>query len=211
MRQIFPQEVVTVIEEQLSSPCTEEIAAFDKFIDFMNQPQYDIIIFDTAPTGHTLRLLELPLDWKKSIELSEAGSGQTCIGSVQTLKETKAKYEKAISLMRSPQAKFVFVLQPDSTAIYETKRSISALENIGIRAELLIVNGVLPHEQCVDPFFKRRRDMQERYLEQIKQEFTTPILTMELLDTEIKGLGILEKVGTMLHEDSRAVITQPAK
>lgn len=211
MRQLFPKEVVSVIEEQLSSPCTEELAAFDKFVDFMNQSEYDIIIFDTAPTGHTLRLLELPLDWKKAIEFSEAGSGQTCIGPVQTLQESKANYEKAISLMRGAETKFVFVLQPDSTSIYETKRSMDALEKIGIVTDLLIANGILPREQCSDPFFQGRSEMQARYLEQIKQEFNVPILTMELLDTEIKGLEILQKVGRMLHENSRIVNPKFAK
>ena len=211
MRQVFPREVVSVVEEQLASPCTEEVAAFDKFVGFMNQAEYDLIIFDTAPTGHTLRLLQLPLDWKKAIELSEAGSGQTCIGPVQTLQESKSKYEKAVNLMRSPQAKFVFVLQPESTSIYETKRSIDALATIGIVTDLLIVNGILPQEQCLDAFFRRRSEMQQRYLKRIEEEFRIPILRMGLLDTEVKGLQVLEKVGGMLHEDSRVITAKFAK
>ena len=62
MRDLFDEEMVKIAEEQLSGPCTEEMASFDKFIDFMEEPEYDIIIFDTAPTGHTIRLLELPVD-----------------------------------------------------------------------------------------------------------------------------------------------------
>ncbi|RYD05808.1 hypothetical protein N752_07910 [Desulforamulus aquiferis] len=79
LRDLFDEEMIGIADEQLSGPCTEEMASFDKFIDFMDKDEFDIIIFDTAPTGHTIRLLELPVDWSKHIEESSKGSGQTCM------------------------------------------------------------------------------------------------------------------------------------
>jgi len=67
MRELFDDEMLKVVEEQLSGPCTEEMAAFDKFTDFMEDDNWDVIVFDTAPTGHTLRLLQLPVEWSKHI------------------------------------------------------------------------------------------------------------------------------------------------
>ena len=92
LREIFPPEIVRVMEEQLAGPCTAEVAAFDRFADFLDPTApreatapagFDLIIFDTAPTGHTVRLLELPEAWTRSISEAEAGSGQTCIGPAE--------------------------------------------------------------------------------------------------------------------------------
>ena len=91
MRELFDEDLIKVAEEQLSGPCTEEMAAFDKFIDFMETDDYDVVIFDTAPTGHTIRLLELPVDWSRHIEESAKGSGQTCMGPVALMEDSKKK------------------------------------------------------------------------------------------------------------------------
>lgn len=201
-REIFPENIVAVMEEQLNSPCTEEMAAFDRFVDFIDNPDYDIVIFDTAPTGHTIRLLELPVDWSRHITESEAGSGQTCLGPVQTLQNSKAKYDRAIAILQNPeQTTFAFVVQPEATSIKETIRSISELQNIKINSNLIIINGILPPEVCDQPFFKQRQEMQEKYLAEIKEKLPLPTKRMYLLNEEICGLPFLRLVANKLWKE----------
>lgn len=195
MRDLFDEDLLRVAEEQLSGPCTEEMASFDRFMDFMEEDAYDIVIFDTAPTGHTIRLLELPVDWSKHIEESSRGSGQTCMGPVQLIQESKQKYDAAITRLRDPAlTDFVFVLQPEQTSLEETKRSSDELKEIGISTTHIIVNGLIPAEEAVNPFFQQRFEMQQKRLTEILSTFTgMPIRTMQLFDAELKGLAMLKK------------------
>ncbi|MGE5589164.1 MAG: TRC40/GET3/ArsA family transport-energizing ATPase [Bacillota bacterium] len=196
LRAVMPQDVVNVVEEQFRSPCTTEIASFDRFVDFMDHPQFDQVIFDTAPTGHTLRLLQLPVDWSRHIEEAAQGSGRTCIGPVQAIQESKAKYDLAVSLLQSPEdTSFTFVLVPEETSLYETARSAEELGHIGIRSYNLIVNQILPEDAREIPFFRRRWEMQQQYLQEIDQEFAVPKRHMLQRDNEVKGIASLRAVG----------------
>lgn len=206
MRELFDEEMLKIAEEQLSGPCTEEMASFDKFIDFMEDDSYDIIIFDTAPTGHTIRLLELPVDWSKHIEESAQGSGQTCLGPVALIEDSKKKYDDAVSKLRNPnQTEFIFVMQPEQISLEETIRSSNELKEIGINTTSLIVNGFIPKEETINQFFKSRYDMQQKYLKDTKDKFKDiPIKTMELFDSELKGIAMLRKGGEVLFEKSKS-------
>lgn len=195
MRTVMPENVMTVLEEQFNSPCTTEIASFDRFVDFMvaekqgNGKQYDIVIFDTAPTGHTIRLLELPVDWSKHIEESAKGSGNTCIGPVASIQENKAKYDEATRLLGdADRTTFMFVLQPEETSVYETKRSSTELSEIGVKNIELIINGILPEEVCEHPFFRSRFNMQQKYIKIIESDFPVKKRKMYQRDGEIKGV-----------------------
>lgn len=207
MREVMPQDVLKVLEEQFNSPCTTEIASFDRFVEFLagepsnNGEKYDVVIFDTAPTGHTIRLLELPVDWSKHIEESAKGSGNTCIGPVASIQDSKNKYNEATRLLCDPgRTRFVFVLQPEKTSIYETKRSSGELEKIGVREIELIVNGILPEEVCEHPFFKKRYEMQHGYINQIKNLFHVPIRYVYQRNGEIKGITSIKNVGRALFD-----------
>ena len=204
MRDLFDDEMLKIADEQLSGPCTVEMASFDKFIDFMEDESYDIIVFDTAPTGHTIRLLELPVDWSKHIEESSKGSGQTCLGPVALIQDSKKKYDDAVLKLRdTKKTDFIFVLQPEQTSIEETIRSSNELNGIGILTTKLIVNGFIPEDEAVNPFFKARYDMQRQYLKKINETFSgVPVKTMELFDAELKGIEMFRKSAEKLFEDS---------
>ncbi|MCJ7654393.1 MAG: TRC40/GET3/ArsA family transport-energizing ATPase [Dehalococcoidia bacterium] len=203
LKGLIPDESFAVLEEQLNSPCTAEMAAFERFTDFLQEPDYEIVIFDTAPTGHTLRLLELPVAWSGVIEKAakDGSSGQTCIGPAAALAESKEKFDRAITTMRdSKQTTFIFVLRPEATPIYEAKRSITELAKLGIQSQELIVNGIYPQSACDNPFMLRRFAKQQEFLSQIKGSFSVPVTLMELEATEIKGKESLLKIGNKLYE-----------
>lgn len=211
MRAVMPVSVMKVMEEQFNSPCTTEIASFDRFVDFIvmeqseNEIPYDVIIFDTAPTGHTIRLLELPVDWSKHIEESAKGGGNTCIGPVASIQENKKKYDEATHLLGDPsRTDFVFVLQAEGTSLFETKRSKAELEAIGVKKVRLIVNGLLPVEVCEHPFFESRYQMQQKYLSQIHQDFKETITMMYQRDGEIKGIQSLRIIAEDLFSGKQA-------
>ena len=210
-RALMPEDVLKVLEEQFRSPCTTEMASFDRFVDFMDSEDFDLVIFDTAPTGHTIRLLELPVDWSQHIEESAKGSGQTCLGPVQAIQESKAKYDRAIALLGNPRhTRFIFVLQPEQTAIFETERSAVELRRLGIESQELIVNGILPAEVCDQPFFRKRYEMQQRHLAEIRGRFGLPIREMYLRDGEVKGVASLREVARTLQGASAPSEGRPA-
>lgn len=202
MRDLFDEEMLKIADEQLSGPCTVEMASFDRFIDFMEDDSYDIVIFDTAPTGHTIRLLELPVDWSRHIEESSKGSGQTCLGPVALIQDSKKKYDDAVSKLRDTgKTDFIFVMQPEQTSIEETIRSCNELKEIGISTTSIIVNGFIPKEEAFNPFFKSRYQMQQQYFDKINDLFSdVPIKTMELFDTELKGIEMFRKSAQKLFE-----------
>jgi arsenite-transporting ATPase len=207
LRDIFPAPMVEVINEQMSGPCTAEVAAFDRFTDFLvldneaDQPvAFDVIVFDTAPTGHTIRLLELPAEWANTISAAEQGSGQTCIGPAAAIQSAKFKYERALAILRDPaQTRFTFVLHPEAIAIHETRRAIGELGKLDIHTHELIINGIIPPEATDNALFAARADMQAGYLAQIERELPYAARRMFLMDGEIKGIERLRTVAALLH------------
>lgn len=209
MRVVMPKDVIKVLEEQFNSPCTTEIASFDRFVDFVvadetdQKDDYEVVIFDTAPTGHTIRLLQLPVDWSKHIEESAKGGGNTCIGPVASIQENKRKYDEATRLLCDPdRTVFHFVLQPEGTSLYETRRASSELREIGVKHIELIVNGILPREVCKHPFFASRYAMQQKYMKEISDSFPLRRREMVQRDGEIKGIDNLRSVAADLFAEN---------
>lgn len=216
IRAAFPAQIVEVMEEQMSGPCTAEVAAFDRFTDFLepqmaNDDAFDVVIFDTAPTGHTIRLLELPAEWSQSIDAASAGSGQTCLGPAAAIQDSRNKYERALTVMRSAdQAAFVFVLHPEAISIKETLRAIGELTKLGIQNYRLIVNSIIPPEGAQNELFAARAAMQARYLAQI-DALPYPTRRMTLLTGEIKGVQRLRQVAKIFFDGHSAAATFEAE
>jgi arsenite/tail-anchored protein-transporting ATPase len=206
IRAVFPEQMVQVMEEQMSGPCTSEVAAFDRFTDFLDsdstyQASFDVVVFDTAPTGHTIRLLELPAEWSHSIDEASAGSGQTCIGPAAAIQDAKHKYERALAAMRnSEQTRFVFVLHPEAISIKETSRAIGELSKLAIGNYSLIVNSVIPPQVIENELFAARSRMQKIYLQHIEEQLSYPTTFMPLLAGEIKGIQRLRQVGKIFFD-----------
>ena len=217
IRAAFPPQIVQVMEEQMSGPCTAEVAAFDRFTDFLEVPSgdetiFDVVIFDTAPTGHTIRLLELPAEWSQSIEAASAGNGQTCLGPAAAIQDARQKYERALAAMREDaQTTFIFVLHPEAISIKETRRAIGELSKLGIHNYRLIVNGIIPPEAGQNALFAARAVMQARYLAQIDAGLPYPTQRMSLLDGEIKGVKRLSQVAKIFFDGKDAAKTFTAE
>jgi arsenite-activated ATPase (arsA) len=142
----LPESVLNNMEEQLSGSCTVEIAAFDQFSHFITdaatEDQYDHIIFDTAPTGHTLRMLQLPSAWSNFI--SESTHGASCLGQLAGLEAKKGMYKDAVSnLSDSRRTTLILVSRPEMTPLLEAERSSLELRDLGIGNQVLLINGVL--------------------------------------------------------------------
>ncbi len=206
IRVAFPPQMVQVMEEQMSGPCTAEVAAFDRFTDFLDIPAgqgeaFDVVIFDTAPTGHTIRLLELPAEWSQQIETASAGSGQTCLGPAAAIQDAKLKYERALAAMRqASQTSFIFVLHPEAISIKETCRAIGELKKLDIQNFHLIINGIIPPEGAQNPLFAARAEMQKRYLAQIEVDLPYTKQRMVLLPGEIRGVERLRQVASSFFD-----------
>jgi arsenite-transporting ATPase len=143
-RGILPDTAVTSIEEQLSGACTVEIAAFDEFAKLLGDDnattQFDHVIFDTAPTGHTLRLLQLPAAWSGFIETNVGGT--SCLGPLSGLQAQHELYDNTVrGLCDSGKTAVYLVTRPESSALAEAERTRQELEALGVRNQRLIVNG----------------------------------------------------------------------
>jgi len=142
----LPDSVITNMEEQLSGSCTVEVAAFDQFSNFITDKttaaQYDYIIFDTAPTGHTLRMLQLPSAWSNFIR--ENTHGASCLGQLAGLEDKKDMYKEAVAnLADQEKTTLILVARPEETPLLEAERSSRELSELGINNQLLIINGLL--------------------------------------------------------------------
>ncbi|MCB2341126.1 arsenical pump-driving ATPase [Clostridium estertheticum] len=142
----LPEAVLKNMEEQLSGSCTVEIAAFNEFSKFITdeklQKDYDHIIFDTAPTGHTIRMLQLPSAWSSFI--SESTHGASCLGQLSGLESKKEVYKKAVETLANGElTTLVLISRPEITPLKEAERASKELSEIGVNNQTMIINGVM--------------------------------------------------------------------
>lgn len=143
----LPAAVIQSITEQLSGACTTEIAAFDEFTGLLTDAkitnQFDHIIFDTAPTGHTIRLLQLPGAWSDFI--SDNPDGASCLGPMSGLEKQREQYSMAVDALSNKQlTRVMLVARPQSAALREVARTYNELSALGVKNQQLIINGVFP-------------------------------------------------------------------
>ncbi len=163
----LPESVITNMEEQLSGSCTIEIAAFNEFSDFITDERkrkdFDFIIFDTAPTGHTLRMLQLPSAWDTFI--AENTTGASCLGQLSGLEDRKEVYKNAVNtLSDSKQTTLILVGRPDESPLKEVERSSKELLDLNIISHNLIINGVLENYDDNDTVSKQIYQRQQNAL-----------------------------------------------
>ncbi|MFT8888844.1 MAG: arsenical pump-driving ATPase [Ethanoligenens sp.] len=160
----FPDSVICNMEEQLSGSCTVEIAAFNEFSAFLTDEdkakRFDHILFDTAPTGHTLRMLQLPSAWTGFI--SESTHGASCLGQLSGLESKKGIYKKAVHTLSDGElTTLILVTRPEAAPILEAKRASEELGTLGINNQLLVVNGLLessdPNDLVETALFEKQK------------------------------------------------------
>ena len=153
-RGVLPEAAVNSMEEQLSGACTLEIAAFDEFTKLLGDARataaFDHILFDTAPTGHTLRLLKLPAAWTGFIASNTTGT--SCLGPLSGLETQKNLYDASLKTLTDPSTTtLVLVSRPSRSALTEAHRSSGELAQMGVRNQRLFLNGIFAAQDRSDP------------------------------------------------------------
>lgn len=178
----LPESVLNNMEEQLSGSCTIEIAAFNEFSSFITDDkianEFDHIIFDTAPTGHTLRMLQLPSAWSNFI--SESTHGASCLGQLSGLESKKETYKNAVNnLIDSKKTTLILVSRPEISPLKETERASNELNDIGVKNQLLVINGVLNKydDSLSTALYKKQKSALENIPQSLKKikTYETPL------------------------------------
>lgn len=205
-RGLLPHSAIANMEEQLSGSCTVEIAAFNQFSDFLTNEadarKYDHIIFDTAPTGHTLRMLQLPTAWSSFIKTSKHGA--SCLGQLSGLESRKEVYRQAmVNLSDGNKTKLILVSRPQEAALKEAARSARELALLGIDNQLLVLNGIIESSDHSDALAKDMLAAQQKALKAIPLSLTT----METLYVPLRSydMSSIDNIRRMLVSDYQAL------
>ena len=196
----LPDSVIESMEEQLSGSCTVEIAAFNEFSNFITNSKlntdYSHIIFDTAPTGHTLRMLQLPSAWTDFI--NESTHGASCLGQLSGLEAKKETYKKAVeNLSDKSLTTLILVTRPDKTPLNEVARASKELSEIEIKNQILVINGILENydDDLSESIFNKQKLALENMPDMLT-EFDT--YTIALRSYNITGI---DSIRNLLKKD----------
>jgi arsenite/tail-anchored protein-transporting ATPase len=200
----LPDAVIDNMAEQLSGSCTVEIAAFNEFSNYITdekaQREYDHIIFDTAPTGHTLRMLQLPSAWSNFI--SENTHGASCLGQLSGLESKKNVYKQAVETLSDGKlTTLILVTRPEESPLKEANRASKELSEIGVKNQVMVMNGVLTeHDDIVsESLYRKQQKAMVEMPEDLKHVATYRI---PLRAYNITGI---ENVRAFLHKDHYVV------
>lgn len=189
MSQDSSEEEKSKVQEQLSGACTTEIAAFDEFATLLSDENngYDHVVFDTAPTGHTLRLLSLPKAWTGFLEGNDRGA--SCLGPHSGLKMQETRFLAALeALSDKSRTTVVLVTRPDKSAIAEVSRTSDELEILGLTNQRLIINGVFKATDPNDVVALSIQNLGQRAIDEMPK-------SLQILPTDMVPLRAFDTVG----------------
>ncbi len=206
MRGLLPEAALRSMEEQLSGSCTVEIAAFDEFSGLIGDPNaakaYDHVIFDTAPTGHTLRLMSLAKAWDQFLDKNT--SGTSCLGPLAGLEKQRGIYEATVNTLADAHATtLVLVSRPQLSALREAERTSKELRALGVANQCLVINGSF-ETKCPQDVTAQAMQQRGQAAMQAAEAFidSMPSFVVPLRSINILGIGGLK---VLLSDEADAV------
>ncbi len=198
VRDILSARDLAAAAEQLSGSCTTEIASFNEFTSLLADEAatraYDHVVFDTAPTGHTVRLLKLPGEWTGFLE--DGLGDASCLGPMSGLEKARATYASALAALADPaRTRLALVTRPQTTSFAEASRTADELAEAGILATHLVINGVLPEGAEADPLACSMRCSEQAAIAAMPENLTGLATdTLTLRGADIVGLSALRSL-----------------
>lgn len=203
-RGVLPDTAVRSMEEQFSGSCTLEIAAFDEFSRLLGEKaatnDFDHVIFDTAPTGHTLRLLTLPSAWSGFMETNTTGT--SCLGPLAGLQAQQLVYKQTVAALSDGETTtLILVTRPEPSAFREAARTSTELQHLGVRNQHLILNGVFVSDTPNDEIATAMQSRGEAAIAAMPKELNAlPRTTVPLACAALVGIETLRQIGSGLDE-----------
>ncbi len=206
VRDVLPAETIKGMEEQLSGACTTEIAAFDELTGLLADDaateQYDHVLFDTAPTGHTLRLLQLPTAWSNYLDTN--ASGASCLGPLSGLAKQRQQYAHAVAQLANGDATtVVLVSRPQRASLVEADRTSHELATLGIAHQQLVINGIMPENGSDDPLALALREREKAAIGSLPASLVS--LPMDQVPLQPRNVVGLDALRVFLSEKSQAL------
>jgi arsenite-transporting ATPase len=203
VRGLLPDREIASITEQLSGSCTTEVASFNEFTALLAGgpafDNFDHIVFDTAPTGHTIRLLQLPGSWTDF--LNEGKGDASCLGPLAGLEKQRSIYAAAVGALKDPaRTRLVLVTRAQVSAMAEIDRTASELDQIGIRATNVIVNGTMPVDSGDDSLGNAIRDRERKALGGMPSSIAD--LPRDVIELKVTNMIGLDALVSLLEEGS---------
>lgn len=217
MRGVLPAEAIKSMIEELSGSCTTEIAAFDQFTGLLTDPataeNFDHILFDTAPTGHTLRLLSLPSAWTDFFDGNKHGA--SCMGPVSALQSQRRQYAEAVAALHdSAHTTLILVSRPDKLALAEADRTSVDLATLGMTNQRLVINGVFHATNTMDPLAMAMERRCREALSNMPQHLNTlPQAEVPLRTFNLVGIAALRSIASQTDTalpEIRSLVEMPA-